>query len=57
MGGGRVVARVEVLLDRDPRLVRHLDDALSVTLAPDPQAVGLPVAAIQAQHLGDPRAR
>ena len=53
-GGGVVLAGGEVLLDRGPRLVGHLDDAFAVTLAEHPQAVGFPVAAVEPEDLRDP---
>jgi hypothetical protein len=53
-GGGVVLAGGELVLPGGPCFVGHLDDALTITLADDPQALGLPVAAVESEDLRDP---
>ena len=51
--GGAVLARVKVLAHRVARLVRNEHRALTIALADHSHGIGLPVAAVETQRLGD----
>jgi hypothetical protein len=55
--GGAVLARVQILLHRLARLLGDEHRALTITLADHSHAIGLPVAAIETQSLGDANSR
>jgi hypothetical protein len=54
--GRRIFSGVEVVLDTDPGLVGHLDDALAVAFAEHPQALQFPLAAVEPEDFGAARA-